>query len=313
MDIIMLSINAVIPLFIVMGAGYYIGRTGLVDSKTSKKISTMAFRVLMPFHLFNSIYSGSGTLMLSHRLLVWILVVEVVSFFAAYLVALAASKERSVRGSLHQGIFRANMLVFGLPIAQSILDPDGVALFTVALLLILPVQTLGSILGRELFGEGESEIRWGKALMRSFINPNTLGMLVGVVFVLLNIELPECVLSGIQDIGSIASPLCLLLIGAGFEVTGLRSHIKALGIGVFCRLFLIPLLFVPLLLWGGLTYAENFIVVLLCSAPTATSIYTIVEEGGLDKGMAKEMIIVSTLFSLLSLTFWVYILQSIAR
>jgi len=313
MAIILISINAIIPLFIVMGAGYYVGKTGLIDSDTSKKLSTMAFRVLMPFNLFNSIYGGAGGLKVSGRLLFWIIAVEIISFVVAYALSLVISKERADQGSLHQGIFRANMLVFGLPIAQTMLDQDGVALFTVALLLILPLQNLGSILGREIFGENQGEkVDWGRAIVQSIINPNTVGMVLGVIFVLLGIKLPECILKGVQDIGKIASPLCLMLIGLGFEVHGLKDKMKELVLGMTGRLFLIPLLFMPLLIWGHLSYAEKFIIILLCSAPTATSIYTIVEEGGLGRKLAKALIVFSTIASLVSLTLWVYVLQVIS-
>ena len=193
------------------------------------------------------------------------------------------------------------MLVFGLPIANAILDSDGVALFTVALLLILPMQTLGSILGQELFGEQRETVDWGKAVFHSFVNTNTLGMVLGLIFVLAGIRLPECVMDGITDIGKIASPLCLLLIGAGFDLSDIRGHAKELILGVVSRLFVIPAVFFPLIIRDGFLFSEKFILLLVCCAPTATSIYTIVEDGGLDRKLAKEIIIISTLASLLSL------------
>ena len=74
------------------------------------------------------------------------------------------------------------MLVFGLPIAKTLMDSENLAVFTVALIAILPLQNIGSILAKQIFGKERKDINWGYTIKSSLLDPNMIGMYIGLSF-----------------------------------------------------------------------------------------------------------------------------------
>ncbi|MDO4312368.1 MAG: AEC family transporter [Eubacteriales bacterium] len=312
MEIFTLSLNAVVPLFVVILLGYVAGKIGLIDDQSCNKLSIVAFRYVLPFNLFYNIYSGFDGITFDSGLMLLVLFIQVGSFIIAFFLCRLVGKDRNQRGSALLAIFRSNMLVFGLPIAKVLLPSDELATFTIALLIILPLQNIGSILGKEIYANAKGKLNWPEIIKNALTDPNMIGMYLGLIASILSIHLPACLESGIESISNMSSPFLLMLIGVGFDASYIVKNKRPVIISVVSRLIIVPLIFLIIISFVDLTTTERLITLLTCAAPTASTIYAFVEDGGLDKQLAKGTIVVSILCSMISLTLWVYVINSLA-
>ena len=57
MDNLILSFNVVLPLFLCIALGYGLRMTDMLGETTQKSINKLCFKVFLPLHVFNSIYT----------------------------------------------------------------------------------------------------------------------------------------------------------------------------------------------------------------------------------------------------------------
>ena len=61
MDSLFISLNAVVPLFLMMAVGYIIRLTGLLNDISARQVNKCIFKVFLPLMIFINIYdTGSG-------------------------------------------------------------------------------------------------------------------------------------------------------------------------------------------------------------------------------------------------------------
>ncbi len=304
------SINAVLPLFMMCLIGVLAKKLNIIDEKTGKKMGWLAYNILFPCSFFLSTYNGKGKIDLQPKTIILVIAIEIITFLLAMLVAKLTFKEPDERGPVQQTIFRSNMILFGTSLANYMLSAEQAAVYTISLLIILPMQNLGSVLGKEIYGNSkDGKIDYVKTIKNVLLSPYTVAIIVALIVVKLNIELPQFIKTTCSNLGSAASPLQLIILGSSLKMGGLKSNISKLIIGVFIKLVLVPAIFVPVIILFNLSYVESFIVLLLCAAPSAITAFTVSQQAGWKMDYVNQMIVFTTILSLLSLTFWMYILQ----
>lgn len=306
------SINIVLPLFIMAAVGVLVGKLGWLDEKTRSQLNKIIYDVLFPCSFFASTYNSAGKITISKNFILLIIGIEVVSFIITFFIAKAIGKNIKEKGALHQGMFRSNMILFGTAIASSMLQSDEVGIYTISLLVILPLQNIGSVLGQQLFGDGSTKTNFMKVLKGILTNTHVVAIVLGLVIGNLGIKIPDLLLKVCTDFGSAGSPVQLLVLGATLKLGSVKNHIKQLTVGVVVKLLLMSLMVVPFLSIFNLSFAESFVIMLLCSAPTAVTIFTISMKSGWDIDLANNMILYTTVFGLFTLTLWMSVLQMLA-
>ena len=165
---------------------------------------------------------------------------------------------------------------------------------------VLPVLGAGFLmyLGLILFGElaarlpvFKKENRGINACMmvfkikfKSMLTPGFILMLLCLVIFLTGIPLPELVVESCEMVGSITSPLSMLVLGATVAMYPLKSSLKDIRCYVFSlfRLLIIPL--IVLLVCRGLQIDPFYtgIAVLSCAMPVGSMVLMIANQYGGD-------------------------------
>jgi TolA-binding protein len=115
------------------------------------------------------------------------------------------------------------------------------------------------------------------------------------------ISLPKPVTGTIDILSSLAIPLALISIGASFRFHHIRSNIKLLTPVVILKLILMPVIaFVISFYVFNLDKLDTSIVAVLFSMPLAAAAY-----------IMSSALIISTIFSSLSITIWLTVLKMI--
>ena len=111
-------------------------------------------------------------------------------------------------------------------------------------------------------------------------------------------------------LSNLASPLSLIVIGAEFRwAAALEKKGPTLG-AAFVKLIVLPALALPLGVALGFRQEALVALLVMTGTPSAVSSYIMAENMGNDGLLANGIVAVTTLFSALTVTGWVFLLRT---
>ncbi|MGM0216165.1 AEC family transporter [Enterococcus sp. AZ109] len=150
-----------------------------------------------------------------------------------------------------------------------------------------------------------------------FLNPGVLPVVIGIIFFIAQIELPQPVSNLLAMLAAVNTPLAMLVIGIYLGPVSFVPLLKKISIwkttGI--RLLLMPLVFfltvsLILSLLGIKAFNEILQIVTICGAcPAASSIILIPSSLGKDGELGAKLVLFSTIFSLFTIPSIVYLVQ----
>lgn len=143
-------------------------------------------------------------------------------------------------------------------------------------------------------------------------NPIILGILAGLPFALLRVTLPTLVTSTLDMVGDTATPVALLVVGATFSGAEALKKWKPAAVATCVKLLVLPALFLPLAAWLGFRGSEMVAILIMVGSPTTVSCYVMAKNMRGDGVLTANVIVLATLLSSVSITFWLFLLRSFA-
>ena len=156
--------------------------------------------------------------------------------------------------------------------------------------------------------QGSDRIK--KAALGIVKNPIIIGILLGLLVSVSGITFPTLVNKTIQSVASMASPLALIAIGAGFEGKKALGKIKPTIWVAFIKLVLQTVVFLPLACMLGFRTEKLIAILIMLAAPTTPSCYIMAKNMKNDGVLTASSVVVTTLCSSITLTFWIYLIKS---
>ena len=126
-----------------------------------------------------------------------------------------------------------------------------------------------------------------------------------------NITLPEFTIKTGQYFANMTLPLALLCIGASLDFKVLRHNIKEAALACSAKLILVPLVMLVIAIPLGFRGQELGVLFFMASAPTATGSYVMVRALGGNSVLAANIIVSSTIFSLITTSLGITILKGL--
>lgn len=309
MSNLLLTANTVLPVFLVMVAGFVCRKLKLVKPDAVKAMNKLVFQVFLPISLAKSLMSLDPDATINYSVMLYCAAGIIATFIVGMLLVPRFVADNRRRGAIIQGMYRSNYAILGIPLIES-LFPGGdngasamVALITVPLFNMLAVITL------ETFRGGSFSL--SKILLGIIRNPLILGCVAGFVIGKLPVTVPEFLMSTITKLGSVASPLALFSLGATIDLKKIGGNAKALLFSVSARLIIVPgvlLFFAYLLGYRGAEYAALMIAF---GSPCAVSSYTMAAQMDSDEELAAQMVMLTTVFSVFTIFLMVLLFQSV--
>lgn len=310
MDNFLIALNAIVPFLIYLGYGYITRRLGVFDEAFANKLNNVMFRLFFPFLIFYNIYNASWDAMPSTTLIVSTFVTITSLCILAVLVLPHLVKDHTRIGVIAQGIYRSNMLMYGLPLTVNIFGDEAAAPAAMIVTCCIAVYNVSAVIILEMFRDAEHTTP-RKLLLGLCKNPLLQGAAVGLILFLTGIQLPSSVDSAISSISSMTSPLALFLLGATLHFSAIGKNLRCLMITLGIKMVAVPALLVPIsynLL--GLRGAEFFLFIMTFATPVATATYPMSQNMGADGELAGQLVVISTALSLLTLFLWIYVLKA---
>ena len=308
MENIVFSANVILPLLCLILVGYIVRRLGLIDQKTTTGGNTLVFHVFLPVLLFNNVRNCSIEDIMNIPYFFYIFICTVTLFIVVSGVIVCIEKDNAKRGVMIQGICRSNYALFGIPLISLLYPNENIALASVLLAILIPIFNIASVIILTIANAQRVEFR--KILIAILKNPLIIGTVLGIIFMVYQLELPYFIDVTCTNLGSIATPFALFILGAGFEFQKVQEVKKQLGIVVIGRLILVPLMMVSLAYIVGYRGLELTCIMVAYSAPTAVSSYPMAERMGGSKELASAIVVFTSIISIFSIFVIIYILKA---
>ncbi len=295
-------------LFLFMGAGALTRSTGLITEKRLALLSRILIDVMVPCLIFSAFLQKFSRDMIVSGFFVALIGFAVT--FAGYIFGklcapllpeeYRASKMFLALCSLGNTTFLPIPLVFSLYGPRALLF---VFLYDFGCAVI--VWTLGV----KLFSGGKEKMR-----IVNFLTPGLLTMLLAVTLVFFSAGsvLPGAALQSAAVIGSGTIPLALLMVGWLLsEAFGERTFNAAIAFSCFIKLILVPAIVLAFLKFFGasLSPLTKTIILLEAAMPAMSSSAVFAKRYGGDTRLASSGVFYSTLFSFLSVPFFLRLMR----
>ena len=309
MENLIISFNVVLPLFLCIALGYFLKRIHMLDGDVLKKMNKLCFKVFLPIYLFNSVYKTDLSAAFNAKLILYGIFALTIFFIILMLLIPRIEKDDKKRGVMIQAIFRSNFALFGLPVATSLCGEANLGPTSLLLGITVPFFNVYAVIALETFRGGKPSIR--KMIKGIVTNPLIISCVLGVIFYLLKIELPYAVDKTVVDLGRVATPLSLVVLGGEFAFSNLRKYAKQLPITVIGRLVVSPLIFVTLGVLMGFRNEMLVPILIMFGAPTAVSSFTMAQQMDGDSELAGQIVVFTSAGAIFSIFVWIFVLKQL--
>ena len=225
------SVNVTFPIFLVMVIGWVLHQIGMLDEHFVTVANRFNFKVTLPFMLFRDIASVEISKVFDLKFVLYCAIVSSICFWGIWGISKFAVKDDSIRGAFVQSSFRSSAAVMGMAFINNIYGSS--AMGPLMIVGAVPLYNVYSVIVLTFEAQDEEGKRdKGKikqALVNIVKNPIIDSIFLGLIVSLLGIHFPTIVNKTINSVAQLATPLALIVIGAGFEGAKLsqRSNRRA--------------------------------------------------------------------------------------
>lgn len=310
MENFILSVNIVLPLFLMIGLGYGAKRLHLIDDHTIEKMNNLSFRVFIPIMICENIMTADVGLEANPWIFLYAAGGLILLFLGSWLVILRLEPDPKKKSVMVQGMCRGNYVLFGIPLVNAICPSEDAAIASLMVVVVVPTVNVLSVIVLEVYRGGK--MNFVKILKGILTNPLIVSSLLGFVLLKLQVELPAVVMSPVEDIAGLATPLALFILGGSFAFSKVGKNIKRLAIMLTGKLIAAPAVFVTLAALLGFRGAELASLMVAFSAPAAVNSYTMAQQMGADSELAAQHVVFSSAFSIMTIFVLVFIGKQLA-
>ena len=114
-----------------------------------------------------------------------------------------------------------------------------------------------------------------------------------------------------MNIANLATPLGLMALGAEFNIKQSKEN---LGLAIICsllKLVVFVAIFLPVAIQLGFTHEKLVAILVMLGAATTVSCFVMAKNLGYKGMLTSTTVVLTTLASAFTLTFWLFILKSL--
>lgn len=310
MSNLIFSLNATLPLFLMMVVGYVLKKIKFIDDNGSNQMNRLVFRVFLPALLFLDLAKEDFKAIWDGEMILFCFVVTVLSIGIAFLVSLI-DKDPVERGEIIQGAFRSAAATLGIAFMLNIYDSaTAVALMiigSVPLYNVISVIVL-SVTANNTANKGEL-IK--KTMYNVVTNPIILAIAAGLIWSLLKIPMPVIMTKSVTYLANVASPLALIILGSEFEFKAAEEKIKEIVAVSFTKLILLCLIFLPVAISLGYRDEKLVAILIMLGSGTTSSSFIMAKNMGHRGVISSSVVMITTLLMSFTMTIWLFALRTL--
>ena len=342
MDSFIYSINATVPVFLVMVLGGVIRKLGIIDEHFANVANRYVFKVALPVLLFRDLSRSDFKSQFEPEFVLYCSIVTIFMFSLVWIFTELFMKDDTQKGAFIQGSCRSSAAILGMAFVQNMYSDTGMAplmivaavpLFNIFAVVVLtfkahPKEVLTEEVALsqrvETTSNNEEVITENititkkvkhkkdnikKACINIAKNPIIIGIVLGFISSMLNMKYPVIVNKTIESIAQTATPIALICIGAGFEGRKAVKKIKPTLAATFIKLIGLAAVFIPIGVMLGFRNQELVAALIMLASPTTVTSYVMAKSMDNDEVLSSSIVVLTTVLSSITLTGWIFILR----
>lgn len=342
MDSFIYSINATVPVFLVMVLGGLIKKIGIIDEHFANVANRYVFKVALPVLLFRDLSKSDFKSQFEPKFVLYCSIVTILMFSLVWIFTEILMKDDTQKGAFIQGSCRSSAAILGMAFVQNMYSDTGMAplmivaavpLFNIFAVVVLTfkahpkevvvneidtyetVQNINdneevvtdNITIKKTVSHKTDNIK--KASINIVKNPIIIGIVLGFISSMLNMKYPVIINKTIESIAQTATPIALICIGAGFEGRKAIKKIKPTLVATFIKLIGLAAVFIPIGVALGFRNQELVAALIMLASPTTVTSYVMAKSMDNDEVLSSSIIVLTTVLSSITLTGWIFILR----
>jgi malate permease and related proteins len=286
--------NNLLPIMLVAGAGFALGKLLTVDSRS---LGRVVFYVFSPLLVFDLMVKSQLNLKQAFTTVGYTSAVILTLGLLAFAIGKLLQLERADLLAVILTVAFGNTGNYGLPLVKFAFGTDALA---VASLFYVTTTILFNTVGVVIASLGHTDLK--SALLGLFKVPVVYGVILALLVKGIGIQLPLPLSRTIEIAANGAIPVMLILLG--LELTRIEwSHsFRAVGAGVFTKLLLGPVVGILLASLFGLEGHTRQGSVIEAAMPAAVATTVVATEYKLQPSLVTAIVFVGTALSPLTLT-----------
>ena len=310
MDNLIFSLNATVPIFLLMVLGFALRKLGLIDDVFASKMNKFVFLVPLPVLLFEDLSTVDFSQVWNLKFVLFCFAVTLICIIIAALVSFLW-RDKSIQGEFIQASYRSSAALLGIAFIQNIYGNAGMA----PLMIIgsVPLYNIMAVVVLSFFKPERKKLDkevWMATLKGIVTNPIILGIVAGLVWSAFRLPVPP--VFGENSIGYRGDCNSAGIDGDGSQLRPEESVRKSKACssrfcheaGTVCRT-------VPAAgRVDGLSKRRAGGNPCHAQSATTVSCYVMARNMGHEGVLTSSVVMLTTLFSAFTLTGWLYILRS---
>ncbi|HJD03327.1 MAG TPA: AEC family transporter [Candidatus Mediterraneibacter caccogallinarum] len=311
MDNLIFSLNATVPIFLMMLLGLLFRKIGWIDEVFASKMNKFVFLVPLPVLLFEDLATVDFAEVWDMKFVLFCFGATLISIVIAAAVSFLW-KDRSIQGEFIQASYRSSAALLGIAFIQNIYGDAGMA----PLMIIgsVPLYNVMAVVVLSFFQPERKKLDrqvWINTLKGIITNPIILGIIAGLLWSALRLPIPSILEKTVSNIGAVATPMGLMTMGATFDIRKAFGKAKPAVAASVMKLVGFAALFLPLAVWLGFRREQLVAILIMLGSATTVSCYVMARNMGHEGALTSSTVMLTTLFSAFTVTGWLYILRTL--
>lgn len=308
MDNLVFSLNATMPVFLVMMAGWGFRQCGIISDSFASQMNRFVFGIALPVSLFTQLYDVDISSVWDTRYVAFCFLATLASIMIAWLLSLVCAAKND-RAEFVQGSYRSSASLLGMAYIELIYGKATMG--SLMMIGCVPLYNVAAVVILSSGGKKLTAKDLGHTLVKIITNPIILGILTGFLWSLTGLGLPTFLDTTCSYIGRLASPMGLLSMGAQLDFRKMSGKIRPALVGTFLKLAGFGAVFIPVAVRMGFTGEKLVAALIMLCSPSTVAGYIMAKNMGHEGTLSASMVMITTVLSALTLTLWIWLLRSL--
>lgn len=300
--------RVVLPMMILMLLGVLVRTRGYITRPAMKQYDKLIFILFMPVLMFKNIYDMDFSQGFAVREMVFAGIGLLLNFAFSLTFPKLLTKDSSKSSVIGQAVVRGNYILFGVAVSEALYGEGNIGAVIMLSVLVIPLINIFSAVILEVNRSGHAD--FGKLLLAILKNPMIIGAIFAFIFKVFAIPIYAPVWSVIRSVANSTTTISFISLGVGLDMMQALSDKRLLLWGVFLRMIVVPMVFMPLAVLAGFREQSLCAMMIVFAAPSAVASYPMAVAMGADGQLAGQLVCVTTIVSVFTIFMWTFGLHS---
>lgn len=312
MENLIYSLNATVPVFLVIVAGYLLKKIGWINEGFIKAANKINFTITLPALLIQDMMNTDFMQEFDIIYVVYCAVVSSICFWGTWIVSKALLRDKTIIGEFVQASYRSSAAVLGAAFVLNIYGDTGM----VPLMIIgaVPLYNIYAVLvlTAECPQKDVTHTKTINTTLKGIVtNPIIISIVIGVLLSVFKVDFPKMVDNTISNFARMSTPLALLAIGGSFEFKKAAAKMKPAFVAAFLKLVGWAVMFLPLAICLGYRDEKLMALVIMLASPTTPSCYIMAKSMKSEGTLTSSVVVLTTMCSAFTITAIIFVLRTL--